>query len=129
MNKIISTTGAVIEFTLTAEKVFTIDPVNPIEVSDEDLAALEERLGSQISVVDEEITGGGVDAATSTTNKDAVELNKAPILKEYKILTEEGLTIGETAYSQGEVVELDALDENTIALLTSGEIEEEIPQV
>lgn len=49
MHEILSTTGAPIEYKLTSEKVFIIDPVTPIEVSDEELLALQEKLGNQIS--------------------------------------------------------------------------------
>lgn len=77
MHKIISTTGAVIEFTLTAEKVFTIDPVNPIEVSDEDLSALQERLGAQISVVVDDVSVGPTTAEEETITSEPTEATTA----------------------------------------------------
>lgn len=137
MKKILSTTGEPIEFAITSDRKVTIDPVEPIEVSEEDFAILDARLGAQISVVpeeekeEEEISGNG-NGNSAATEKDG----KQPILKNYKVLAEAGIQLPNpenidepTEVAQGENVELDALDENTITLLTSGAIEEVTPEV
>lgn len=135
MKKILSTTGEPIEFAITSDRKVTIDPVEPIEVSEEDFAILDSRLGAQISVVPSEETEEE-EVASNGPGSTATSEEKTPILKNYKVIAEAGIQLPNpanidepTEVAQGEDVELDALDENTITLLTSGSIEEVTPEV
>lgn len=142
MHKIISTTGASIEFTLTSDKSFVIDPVNPIEVSDEELLSLQERLGSQISEVsDEEKSDPTAEeiAAKEQADKDVADASATseddvPVVKTYKVISENGVAAGlnNEIVPQEETFTVDDTDENLVssveAWLSEGLIEEVVPE-
>lgn len=131
MKKILSTTGAPIEFAITGDRKVIIDTVDPIEVSNEDFAIIDSRLGSQVSVVSEDVEETeSAPEAEAAPSEEVPITNDQPILKEYKVLDEAGVSAPDgSTVAQSETVELDALDENTISLLTAGAIEEVTPIV
>lgn len=76
MKYIISTTGSNIEFKLNAERLLVIESVIPLEVTDQEFVILQDRLGSQIKLV--EI----VSDTTGTSNTNSSDVSSSNDIEE-----------------------------------------------